>query len=130
MAFLSMSFSSYMLRIDVWILCFCGILTLIVLIPVTLLFPSSTYTPAGQYHHRNPSLSTCGDRTSVESTSLLPDDSKPQTMFSTILQTLFSSFKHSINLFKDIINSSPLRYVLKLPEALNKNSKANLNLAV
>jgi hypothetical protein len=103
------------------LLCLIAISILFLILPACLLFPSSPYIPLerGRVHERNPSLSTCGDppigRVSSESTSLISgeEEIKPKhTTIGTILHTLVSHYKHSIDLFKEIITSSPLRYLL------------------
>jgi hypothetical protein len=131
MAFLGMTFSSLILRLNVWLLCLTGLSVLSLVIPAALLFPSSptpipttspytavpvshpdVSTPTSPYTAvpiSHPDISIPTSETS-ETSSLLsfpPPEKQPSTL-QTILSTLFSTTTHTTKLFHTLTSSSPL----------------------
>ena len=114
MAFLGMSFSSYMLRINVWILCLVGISVLSLMIPTTLLFPEPE-APTKDIRTESPSTDSqsCNSpwEQNSETTPLLSHRGESQcqeSKFKPIFHALTTNYTHSLDLFKSIFYSSTL----------------------
>jgi hypothetical protein len=113
MVFVGLSLSAMLLRVNVWLLCSIGIFAHALMIPVTLLFPSSPISEtlsSSQSHTCRTDSSPVLGYTSSESTSLLscPFCSPRPSAVRTVLEALKSNHTHNIELFTSIIYTSPL----------------------
>ncbi|KAG9244379.1 hypothetical protein BJ878DRAFT_550621 [Calycina marina] len=99
-AFLAMIFSSYMLRINVWLLALCGVCVIFLTIPVALLLPahSSTYTSVASSLAEDPTPAS-------ETSSLLSHDSLKISSARHIIKALLSNFTHSKQLYTSLLSS-------------------------
>jgi hypothetical protein len=114
MAFLGMSFGSYMLRVNVWTLSLVGISVLSLMIPTTLLFPEpkvpTKYVRSESSSTDSQSSNSPFEQNS-ENSSLLSHEGESQSQdstFKTIFHGLTTNYTHSLALFKSIFYSSTL----------------------
>jgi hypothetical protein len=106
-SFLGMALSSYLLRKNVWLQCFIGEATLIVMLPLTALLhesiPISIEKPL-VYASIDPDSAAAPSQEDSETTSLLtrfpPPDAVSTSVLSTVSHALVENITHTITLFQ------------------------------
>ena len=114
MVFLGLSLSAVLLRVNVWLLCSIGLAAHTLMIPVTLLFPSSptskTFSSSSSFDHNCTSNTASAFEYSSEATTLLScpscNISRPSAL-RTVLDALKSSHRHNGNIYGSILCTSP-----------------------